>query len=274
MGKKSKAPEYATASYNTGGLFGDSTTSGKNTSYNAPNWISNTMGTVGGNVNKTLSSMVNNDFMTDPNFLRYQQQFTNNMNDLYDTSVLSNLANRGLMRSSGLQGATNAFADTLANNQLALYDNYYNRQANNLSNLLNTSNALYNYITGVNTGSQNLANNVSNYNLQKAQMNDNSALWNSLANTAGSIAGATSDAVKAAAPAMIAASDKRVKKNIKKIGEKNGYNWYEFEYKDGYGLPKGKQEGVIAQEVEKVNPDAVTTINGIKHVYYSMLGVA
>lgn len=267
MGKKTKAPEYATASYNTGGLFGDSTTNGKNTTYNAPNWISNTMGTVGGNVNKTLSSMVNNDFMTDPNFLRYQQQFTDNMNDLYDTSVLSNLANRGLMRSSGLQAATNAFGDTLANNQLALYDNYYNRQANNLSNLLNTSNALYNYITGVNTGSQNLANNVSNYNLQKAQVNDNSALWNSIAKTAGSVAGA-------AGSAAIAASDERVKKNIKKIGEKNGFNWYEFEYKDGYGLPEGKQEGVIAQEVEKVIPDAVTEINGIKHVNYGMLGVA
>jgi hypothetical protein len=193
MGKSKKAPEYATASYNTGGLFGDSTTSGKNTTYNAPNWISNTMGTVGGNVNKTLSSMVNNDFMTDPNFLRYQQQFTDNMNNLYDTSVLSNLANRGLMRSSGLQAATNAFNDTMAKNQLALYDNYYNRQANNLSNLLNTSNALYNYITGVNTGSQNLANNVSNYNLSKAQVDNaataaNNALYSGIANTVASAA--------------------------------------------------------------------------------------
>ena len=58
------------------------------------------------------------------------------MNDLYDTSVLSNLANRGLMRSSGLQGATNAFNDTLAKNQLNLYDNYYSRLNNNLSNYI------------------------------------------------------------------------------------------------------------------------------------------
>ena len=264
MGKK-KTPGYAPATYDTGGLFGSSTTNGKSTKYTPAGWMSDTMGTVGGNLNNTLSSMVNNDFMTDPNFTRYQDQFTRNMNQLYDTSVLSNLANRGLMRSSGLQGATNAFSDTLANNQLSLYDNYYNRLANNLSNMLNTSNTLYNYMTGVNTGSQNLANNVSNYNLQKAQLDNNSALWNSIANTAGSVAGA-------AGSAALMASDIAVKKNIKKIGEKNGYNWYEFEYKDGYGLPKGKQEGVIAQEVEKVNPDAVTTINGIKHVNYSMLG--
>lgn len=261
MGKK-KTPSYATASYNTGGLFGDSTTNGKSTTYNAPNWISNTMGTVGNNVNTTLQNMISGDFANDPNYQAYQNNLNRQMQQSYDANVLGQLANRGLMRSSGLQAATNAFADTLANNQMNLYDNYYNRQANNLSNLLNTSNTLYNYITGVNTGSQNLANNVSNYNLQKAQLDNNNSLWNSIANTAGTVAGAA------------IASDERVKKNIKKIGEKNGFNWYEFEYKDGYGLPKGKQEGVIAQEVEKIKPEAVTEINGIKHVNYGMLEVA
>lgn len=193
MGKSSSAPEYATASYNTGGLFGSSTSSKTGTTYKPTSWMNNTMGTIGGNLNNTLSSMLNNDFMKDPNFLRYQNQFTKNMNDLYDTSVLSNLANRGLMRSSGLQGATNAFANTLANNQLALYDNYYNRMNNNLSNMLNTSNALYNYITGVNTGSQNNANNVSNYNLEKTKVDNaataaNNALYSGIANTVAGIA--------------------------------------------------------------------------------------
>ena len=194
MGKKSSAPEYQTVTYDTGGLFGKSTTGKKGTSYTPTGWMSDTMGTVGGNLNSTLSSMVNNDFITDPNFLRYQEQFTKNMNDLYDTSVLSNLANRGLMRSSGLQGATNAFADTLANNQLALYDNYYNRQANNLSNLLNTSNTLYNYMTGVNQGSQQQAGNYNNYNLQKYQIDraneaNKGNLFGTIANGIGSIGG-------------------------------------------------------------------------------------
>lgn len=193
MGKSSAAPEYATASYNTGGLFGSSTSSKTGTEYKPTSWMNNTMGTIGGNLNNTLSSMLNNNFMKDPNFLRYQNQFTKNMNDLYDTSVLSNLANRGLMRSSGLQSATNAFANTLANNQLALYDNYYNRMNNNLSNMLNTSNALYNYITGVNTGSQNNANNVSNYNLEKTKVDNaataaNNALYSGIANTVAGIA--------------------------------------------------------------------------------------
>lgn len=192
MGKASKAPEYATASYNTGGLFGNSTSSKTGTNFNPTSWQSQTMNTVGNNLNSTLQSMINNDFTKDPNFQAYQNQFTNNMNNLYDTSVLSNLANRGLMRSSGLQGATNAFANTLAQNQLNLYDNYYNRLQNNLSNMLNTSNNLYNWITGINTGSQNNANNVSNYNLNKAQLDNaataaNNALYSGIANTAASV---------------------------------------------------------------------------------------
>lgn len=44
--------------------------------------------------------------------------------------------------------------------------------------------------------------------------------------------------------------------------------------KENLGLPKGKQIGVIAQEVEKINPEAVKTINGIKHVDYSKLKVS
>lgn len=194
MGKSKKAPEYATTSYDTSGLFGSSTSGKSGTKYNAPNWISNTMGTVGNNVNTTLGNMLSNDYANDPNFQAYQNQLNKTMSQNYDTSVLSQLANRGLMRSSGLQAATNNFADTLANNTMNLYDNYYNRQANNLSNLLNTSNTLYNYITGVNTGSQAGSQNVSNYNLQKYQAEQqakaaNNAMWASLANSAAGLAG-------------------------------------------------------------------------------------
>lgn len=190
MGSKSKAPEYQAASYDSG-LWGSSTTDKSGTRYNPTGWMNNTMQTVGTNLNPTIQSMVNNNFMKDPNFIRYQKQFTKNMNDLYDTSVLSNLANRGLMRSSGLQGATNAFNDTLAKNQLNLYDNYYSRLNNNLSNLLNTSNTLYNYMTGVNQGSQQQAGNLNQYNLNKAQIDNAGSgnLFGTIANGIGSVAG-------------------------------------------------------------------------------------
>ena len=70
-------------------------------------------------------------------------------------------------------------------------------------------------------------------------------------------------------------SDERLKENIKKIGSlDNGINLYSYNYKDGYDLPKGRQVGVFAQEVEKVIPEAVVTEDdGFKAVNYSLLGV-
>lgn len=263
-------PSYAKTSFDSD-LWGSSTDDKKGLTYSAPTWANNTMGTIGGNLNSTLQSMVNNDFTKDANFQAYQNQFNKQMTDTYNNSVLNNLANRGLMRSSGLQAANNAFADTLADNQLNLYDNYYNRLGNNLANMLNTSNTLYNYMTGVTGTNLNKANAVNGFNQRNAQIAaqnaaSNNALYGQLANAVGS-------AAASAAPMLLAASDEKVKENIKKIGEKNGFNWYEFEYKDGYGLPKGKHEGVIAQEVEKVNPDAVIEENGIKKVDYAKLGL-
>ena len=61
-------------------------------------------------------------------------------------------------------------------------------------------------------------------------------------------------------------SDRRLKKNIKKIGKTNdGQNLYKYEYK-GSDEP---QIGLMAQEVEKRRPDAViTTESGYKAVDY------
>jgi hypothetical protein len=137
-------------------------------------------------LNTSLQNMSSNDYANDPNFQVYQNQMNKAAAQNYDTSVLSQLANKGLMRSSGLQAATNAFADTLADNTTELYDSYYNRQANNLANYQNVLNNLYSYITGVNTGSQNNANNVSNYNLNKVGLNNaatqqNNALYATMA---------------------------------------------------------------------------------------------
>ena len=59
-------------------------------------------------------------------------------------------------------------------------------------------------------------------------------------------------------------SDERAKENIVKIGEFEGHNLYEFNYKGD----KTKHKGVIAQEIEETKPDAITEINGLKYVNY------
>lgn len=193
MGKSKGAPGYATSSYDTGGLFGKSTTSASGTDYTPTENISKTGNTAWSGLNTSLQNLGSNDYANDPNFQAYQNQMNKSATQNYDTSVLSQLANRGLMRSSGLQAATNAFADTLADNTTALYDSYYNRQANNLANYQNVLNNLYSYITGVNTGSQNNANNVSNYNLNATALNNaatqqNNAMYQNIANQAAGIA--------------------------------------------------------------------------------------
>lgn len=63
-------------------------------------------------------------------------------------------------------------------------------------------------------------------------------------------------------------SDRRLKKNIKRIGtHKSGVGIYEYDYIWG----GGKQIGVMAQELEKVMPEAVFEIHGFKGVDYAKL---
>jgi hypothetical protein len=75
--------------------------------------------------------------------------------------------------------------------------------------------------------------------------------------------------------AAIMMSDLRTKENIKKIGSMaNGLNVYEYEYKPEFKAEcgYGKQIGVMAQEVEKVQPEAIVIRNdGYKMVNYGAL---
>lgn len=168
--KSEKAPEYKTASYDTGGLFGSAVAGPTGVVYNPNSQMTNVGNTAWSGLQNTLNSISSNDYLNDANFQQYQNAFNDQMAKSYDSTVLSPLANRGLMRSSGLQGATNAFNDTLANQTTNLMDSYYNRMSNNLANYQNTLSNLYTYLTGVNTGASNQANNVSNYNLSRASL--------------------------------------------------------------------------------------------------------
>jgi hypothetical protein len=72
-----------------------------------------------------------------------------------------------------------------------------------------------------------------------------------------------------------AGSDRRLKTNIKHVGEENGHKVYTWTWNKlandlGYF---GESRGVMADEVKAKNPEAVTNINGFDHVYYEMIGV-
>lgn len=66
----------------------------------------------------------------------------------------------------------------------------------------------------------------------------------------------------------LSSSDRRVKDDIKKVGEMDsGEPIFTFRYK---GQPK-IQMGVMAQDIEKTKPDAVVELGGVKHVNYGAL---
>lgn len=62
----------------------------------------------------------------------------------------------------------------------------------------------------------------------------------------------------------------RLKKNIVYSHTENGHKIYEFEY---INEPSVRYSGVMAQEVMKMNPDAVIEESGYYKVNYDMLGL-
>lgn len=82
----------------------------------------------------------------------------------------------------------------------------------------------------------------------------------------------TSALASIAAAALMAFSDRRVKKDIEATGDSyNGHKLYSFRYK-GASDDSPKQTGVMAQEVEKTNPEAVfKNSDGLRVVNYGAL---
>lgn len=66
-------------------------------------------------------------------------------------------------------------------------------------------------------------------------------------------------------------SDRRLKKDIRKVGKFHGHSLYEYRYKDEPGRAP-KHVGVMAQEVEKTRPDVVSRgPDGMRRVDYGRL---
>lgn len=69
--------------------------------------------------------------------------------------------------------------------------------------------------------------------------------------------------------AYTAFSDKNLKTDIEHIGKENGHNVYKFKYIGG----ETEFIGVMAQEVQEIDPDAVVNIGGYLAVDYDRIGV-
>lgn len=182
MGKSSKAPDYATTTNDTG-LYGSSTTSKNGTTFNPTDFQKNLVNSAQQQFSSTMNEYLNPSY----NSALYQaQQAQRNYNNAqnYDANVLGGLANRGLMRSSGLQAQTNRFANDIASQEAEAMANYKAQQANNLSQLMGLYEIPYNMMMGSNNASQNLSNAVSNNNLLQYNAGSNGLLYNMLSESA------------------------------------------------------------------------------------------
>lgn len=166
--------------------------------------------------------------------------------DSVNSATLNNRAARGKLGSGGtlaaLQGNFNSTAlPFLANQQNALFNGVN----------LGQSSAAGQANTALSTGS-----NIANMLGQQGDVNaagivgsqgSQQAAFNNLLNLGGQIGGG-----------LLAMSDKRLKNSIKKVGEDENGNIYQFKYN---GLDQ-LFEGRIANELKEIRPDAVKEVEG------------
>lgn len=120
---------------------------------------------------------------------------------------------------------------------------------------------LFDTSVGLNLGAAQRANQLAAAQANaQAQASSGAGLMGAL----GTIGGA---AIKVAGPALMA-SDKRLKTDIKKVGKTNkGLPIYTYKYKGD----DTTQMGVMAQDVEKKTPKAVSEVGGFKAVDYKLV---
>lgn len=197
------------------------------------------------------------------------EAYTNGLRDLNDQQAAQQV-----------QATTQGFNTGLSANQNAFQQQSYNQmQPINLINALRTGSQVQqpNYVNvpqqQTTAGPDLLGAANAQYNSALAGVNARNA---SSAGFASGLFGLGSAGLGAYGTysGLAAMSDRRAKKNIQAINKRNdGINIYEFEYRNGLGLPEGKQVGVMADEVEPIYPDAIVIHpTGYKMVKYDQIG--
>tara|TARA_R110000850_G_scaffold241830_1_gene366424 strand:+ start:81 stop:1160 length:1080 start_codon:yes stop_codon:yes gene_type:complete len=207
-----------------------------------------------------LKSFGQEDYQADPG---YQFRL-----DEGNKALERNLAARGKTFSPEASKALQGYGQNLASEEYGNAYNRYNQDQTNVFNRLAGISGLGQQASQQLTGvGQNYSNQVgqTNASLANAQVSADDAnrsrkqsMFNTLVGAGGSLGAAA-----------LMPSDETLKENIVKVGNENGHNIYHFNYKGG----ERRYEGVMAQEVLKTNPEAVTTLNGKLAVYYDKLGL-
>lgn len=188
-------------------------------------------------------------------------------------------------------GTLNSGNQLLALNKVnqGLADTTYNNYVSQLQPYLSASNASAGGIAGVKTGQGNATAGQydqraqlgyqtqtgignANANADLAKYNTSGNIWNAIGGIGGmgtsgggTVGGNLVSGIGSALGGLLTLSDERLKEDIEPVGELyDGTNIYRYRY-IGDETPR---IGVMAQEVEKTNPEAVTDVGGYKAVDY------
>lgn len=189
---------------------------------------------------------------------------------------LKALANQNAAKGLGLSGAQQKgaleYATGLADNT---FGQQYNRALQSYMTNYGMASDMFNRLSGLSSMGQNAAAGVGNAGMQTASSMGNIAMQGAQAQGQAGIAAAQAN--QSVLPNIMNAglagvgiysllSDRRFKTNITEIGHTpGGHKWYRYQYT---GRP-GWYEGVMAQEVELTQPEAITEVDGVKYVNYS-----
>ncbi len=187
-----------------------------------------------------------------------------------ENALAESLAQSGLYRSGALpMGVLNLEgqkANAMGNVevQLAAQDQAFRQKAlSNLLGLQDTGLAELGSNRSYSLGLNSLLSQLLNQQFLRDQANDNSSAW-------GDIFGKLISAGGQVGAGFATKSDRRLKENIKQVDKsQSGINVYEFNY---IGRPQ-RFRGAMADEVEKINPEAVIEESGIKFLDYSKIDV-
>lgn len=258
--KKSTVPVQPTTTANMG-VFGSTTTGPTGSTWKATDFQNNFVN----NAQNQMLSAQNAIFNPELNQARVDEVNRQTMSN-FQNNLLMPALEKGLLRGSTAQDIGSVAQKNYANAYQDALDKEQQRQYQLLANALGNYTTIYDIAKGT-TGLSNSANQLaSNYALQKAQMdaaNNNSGLFGTISQGIG-MAGS----IGQAALPFVLASDRRLKENIKKLDEIDGFNIYEFNYIGSLE----KQVGVIAQEMLEKCPECVIEANdGYYKVDYSKL---
>ena len=157
--KMSSGNKTKSQTYNTGGLYGNSTTNKNGTFYNPSSFETQLVNQTTSAIPSYLQQLVSPTYDSQ-SYKNRQQQLANAATQSLENNIISPLSSRGLTRGSSINQMSNQLANKLTDAELDLMNSEDSRVANVLSQLMNYYQVPYNMMSSANQASNNLYQNA------------------------------------------------------------------------------------------------------------------